>query len=610
MENRPNIPTFEEMVYGEKHYKTILQVLRDSLSIGLNSKLKEKYGAIAFFKYDTKSEGINMNFFPLFPEVIDLNFPDDQKIKLEYLQKIYEDRPVSQIYYIEHFRKTYNCSEHTVLEVENDFDLLNHTKESINGLSWTEFIKQNNLEINTLDFLFFKKRQKTFTLFPLPVLCSPCILLFLPYNDKLGIEDLAPLVRDAINNYVFNRLMNEIRSDLKPAAIPNREAFIKRFVDEFNQVALPIKFEFKGEEQDFIDWYGKFKTDDAAEFELNLDGEIVKFFLPSFCWHTGGLLHTLPHYKVKEQQVKETIQNIFELVFGHWKTLNSKKLLVQSEISPLINELRESVAGIKAMKLKVEDKIAEQSQKVETLSKLVIELGGDTTQPFENEFYYTKKTSGEKTWKIRYKGTDVVVGADDKGYEGLHFIIANKNSEIDVAALGADGFYVQQSIRDPDIEKSLINYKTTILEIEKRIKNGRFIADEKGFKIYADNLAGYINCCKDLGNGKSYADEKRKLNVAKNQLKKWMTDEAFNEYENKLENVAKQAKRSSLNKLQQDGILNPIRQLVSRLKVEHEGILAPLLEKSILKIGVKSSFKPKGELDVIWKLTEWNNELE
>lgn len=598
----------DEYINGSNEYAEVLRIVRQHLC----SAFSMKYGAIAFYKFDPTTIHAKVKVFPVNPEIVELHFPDDAAIRKEVLKLINTDRNYEEFHQLKTFREKFNTTEHFDFSISKKNDLLEHSKERINDKEWTEFI--NGIKkYNILDQLYYPSNESKYKAIPLPILYSPATLIVVPKDAITTLEQIDKIVTpvaESVHFYLFNRLLTEISKDLKPGQIKDKPELIERFLGELSQVAIPIKYECNGKEYKCFDWYGNWETSSSAIIELTLADEKVKMYMPTFCWHDNKMLHEKDEYKVREQQVKETIQNIFGLVYNYWQTINSKKLLVQAEIAPLINELRESVAGMKAMKVQVEDKLTEQTQKVENLSKLIVELGGDTSQPFENEFYSITKSNGEKVWKIRYQGIDVILEGTDKGFEGLHVIMANKNEEIDVSVLGADGAYIRQGIYDTDIKETMKTYKEEIEKIEKEIKEKKFEGGESGFKRYAAYLAGYINCCKDLSPATSYTSENKKLTAAKTQLKEWMMEKAFKEYEKQLDAVAKQSKPNSMTKQQQDGILNPIRQLVKRLKKEQNGILAPLLEASVLKIGVTSSFKPKGELDVSWKFSESQNELK
>jgi hypothetical protein len=600
--------SINEYINGGKGYAEILRIVRQHLC----SAFSMEYGAIAFYKFNPSDETAWAKVFPINPEIIEKHFPTDEAIREKALKLINADRNYTEFYYYKRFNNKYNTNEHFDLDLTCKADQLEHSLSAIEGKSWLDFIESIDKK-NILDQLYYPSNQSKYKAIPLPILYSPATLIVVPKDAITTAEQIDKIVvpiAESVHFYLFNRLLTEITKDLKPGKINDKQELIQEFLSQLVEVAIPIKYEFNGTEYKCFDWYGSWKTDSSAIIELTLAGEAVKIFMPTFCWHDGKMLHAKDEYKVREQQVKETIENIFGLVYNYWQTINSKKLLVQAEISPLINELRESVASMKTMKAQVEDKLTEQTQKVESLSKLIVELGGDTSQPFDNEFYSITKSNGEKVWKIRYQGTDVILAGTDKGFEGLHFIMANKNKEIDVSHLGANGTYIQQNVVDTDLNTTLNNYRKEITKIEDQIRRNRFQGGEIGFKNYAENLAGYINCCKDSTPSKSYRHEANKLNVAKTQLKIWMTENKFKEYEKILDRVAKKSNPNTLKKKEQDGILNPIRQLVKRLQVEQGGILAPLLERSVLKIGVMSSFKPKGELDVFWKFLESQHEIE
>lgn len=594
-----------EYIYGSIEYAEVLRIVRQHLC----SVFSMEYGAIAFYKFNPNDENAWVKVFPINPDIIKKHFPNDDSIKEKVLKLIYKDRNYKEFYYYKQFKEKYTTRKHFEFFLNKKEEQLEHSLTSIEGKDWSEFI--NSLkEYNILDQLFFQSNESKYIAIPVPILYSQAILIVVPQytiNNLERINKIIAPITESIHFYLFNRLLTELSKDLKPGQIKDKQELIERFLRELSQVAIPIKYEFNNKEYKCFDWYGNWKTESSASIKLTLEVEQVEMYMPTFCWHDGKMLHEKEEYKVREQLVVETIQNIFGLVFNYWQIINSKKLLVQTQISPMISELRGSVARMKEMKSFVEDELKEQTQKVENLSKLIVELGADSSQPFENEFYSITKPNGEKVWKIRYQGTDIILEGKDKGYEGLHYIMANKGQAIDVSCLGASGIYIQQGISDPDITKLMSQYKANFEKIETDNKGS--VPNEEILKDYATNLAGYINCCKDSNKGQLYSNENEKLKATLSTLKTMLGDEAFREFDEKITEIAKKTNPNNLKKKEQDVILNPIRQLVNRLKEEGNGILAPLLDKSILKIGVNSSYKPKGELDIIWKFSESQTEL-
>jgi len=588
---------FDQLVNGTgSRYEIILNAIRENLQ----SENLSLHGCIAFYNYDIENTGnMLMKVFPFNPNIIQSNFPDELKIQVAALERINADRPYDKMHHLKIFRKHYSGMEHYNLHIPKK-EIVKHNKNEVNGKGWLEFVKDVNIEDNILDLLFYKSEDQHFHVIPLPLLSSPCMLLFQPACQH-DFNEIYTKVKESIDFYLYNRLLIEISKDIKPGQINDKKELIRRFLREFSQVAIPIKYEFDGQDFKCFDWYGRWNTDNAAIFELYFSDESAKIFMPTFCCHSGVMIHTLPEYYVKLRQVKETIQNIFSLVYNYWQTINSKKLLVQSEISPLISELRESVAGMKAMKMQVEDKISEQTQKVETLSKLVVELGGDTSQPIENEFYFLEKSDAKKgkVWNIRFKDVQIVTGEDDIAYEYLQTIIANPNLEISVSAFGANGLGDEGETRSASLVNTKKDYQDRLTKIEMGQKLSEMSLND--CKNYVTLLAGYINAARDLRD--SYTDALGKFNAILKLIKSknWMDENEYKDYEKKMIDIAKQTRQSTLSRKEEQAITQPLRALIKKLKKKENGTLEPLL--NCIKVGKVSIFRPTRDLNIFWKLT-------
>lgn len=302
---------------------------------------------------------------------------------------------------------------------------------------------------------------------------------------------------------------------------------------------------------------------------------------------------------------------------------------MEHEISPLITELKENISSLNITKAKVQNEIINQTNKIEELSSLVLKLGGDTTQPWENEFYSKETPNGERIWKFRYKGVDIIEGGKDKGYEALHRIMSNKGVvvffsdlytssfmpskyENDPADLfdinskvyaGQEGLKDNSKIIDPSILRTKRNYETEIKAYELKLRSGN--QNVKLIKDYAGCLAGYINSCKDIPGMISYTKEKEKLSDVLSQIRYMCVDDReFDLFARSLNASMKQSTPNSADKNQKDFILAPIRQLVKRLKSKGGDDIEKLFGKDVLKIGVDSYFRPKDGLDVLWKFHE------
>ncbi len=475
----------DNLLSGGENYKTILDVLRESLRNISSLKLDNDFsGAVAFFKFCDESKQIAMNFFPLFNEIVDLNFPDDDKIKYDYLSKIIADRSKDKIHYVKHFPETYKTSRHFVLHLNDKKDIINHSKSQIDGFSWEDFIIQEKIDINRLDLLFFEPNSDFFTLLPLPILCSPSILLFLPLKNGVNYSEISSQLGDIINNYIYNRLINEIKKDLNLNKINSEESFIKRFIEEFKQVTLPIKYKYNDDEEftHFVDWFGDFCTEDAAQFELTLNREKITFILPSFCWDSNKLIHTLPLYKVKEKQVKETIQNIFDLVFINWQILNDTKKYGRLAFKQIIEESglnRNFFSSIIKDLKKLDNKIEES-----------LEISQE-----EFESIIDKVSSKEVLFKMKYNEKEMPLGYDIIYNKEIvtSFYFTKRNG----FHFGYDAFQEIMTNKLPNPEKFNWNEFSFVENVREEIMKNKGISNNQN---YVKEVENYIEENESLEN--------------------------------------------------------------------------------------------------------------
>jgi len=586
----------DKYIKGDNEFKDILEIIRNHLCNDEGS-FNIEYGAIAFYNFNPKLKKTEVKVFPLNENIIEKHFPKDQKIRKKYLEKINQERNYKEFYYYTEFKEKYDTTEHFGFTLRRKKDILEHSDTEIEGESWSQFLK-GKTKYNILDQLFFETNNSEFQIIPLPVLYSPATLLVLQKgsvsSDK--IDSVVNKIGESIHFYLFNKLLTEITNDLKPGVIKDHQELIEKFLVEIAQVAIPVKYQIgDNKAEDCFGWFGK-DEGKIKTVPLKLADEKVQLFMPDFCWHCGDIISKKTEFQIKEREVVKTIENIFGLVFEYWQTINSKKLLLKEQVTPLITKLKQNLDNSENLKDELNSKIENQSRQIDKLSQLLIDLGGDATQPFENEFYFDTKSDGTKQWYLRFNGVPIAVAKENKGYEELQTIIYNKNQEIDVSTFGAKNNIIDKSFKnDPIVSSQKLKYKAEIDRLDNIIVNRQASIDDYKDCLY--NLAGYINTCKYLG--LSCTTENHKKNNYLVIVKGYLNDSEFREFQNVIENVGKQDKIQTLDKQEKDAILNPIRHLIKALKKKENGILEPLLD--CIKVGVKSKFTPTKDVDVLWR---------
>lgn len=583
---------FNELVNGEgTRYAVILDALRNNLQ----SDIQTTDGCIAFYNYDIENTGtMLMKVFPYRPEVIASYFPSDVETQLAVLERINADRPYAEMHHLKNFRNKFKSKSHFNLTIP-DKEVLVHDKKKINGNPWSTFANDGKIENNIFDNLLFSSEEKSFQIFPLPVLSSPCMLLIIPASEHVNAPDtIAAKIRESIDFYLYNRLLTEVSKDLKPRAINDKKELIEVFLRELSQVAIPIKYEFNGKVYNCFDWYGDWKTDTCATVHLTLAAEPVKIFMPTFCWYDGTMLHKIPHYDVKVKQVTETIQNIFGLVFGYWKTINSERGLLQDQIIPLISDLKSKAAAYESIR----DGVEETNRKIEVLTKLITKLEPDKEVEMDFELKsFVKKENGIqiRCWKFRYNGETLEKEATDKGFEYLQVILNSPDRDIQLEELSPT---LARTAKTKEDFKTL--YKSASDSAEKIFKRinqygGYDNADFNDLKSLAQHLAQK----KYAGNNLKYkvADDTQKLNNCLAALKFLLTEEEFNEFKHQVDEIGKTEKRNESGRA--DNFLRSTVQLRDRLLTRYPQIETHF-SKQVLKIGSPSSYRPNAKDKVSW----------
>jgi hypothetical protein len=314
----------DEYINGSDEYAEVLRIVRQHLC----SAFSMEYGAIAFYKFNPNDKKAWAKVFPINAKIIDKHFPDNEDIRKTVLQLINTDRDYKEFYYYKQFRKEYTTTRHFDLELSSKKDQLEHTQSSIEGKEWIEFVNTIDKK-NVLDQLFYSSNESKYKAIPLPILYSPATLIVVPKDAITAPEQIDKIitpVAESVHFYLFNRLLTELRDDVRLDKIgTDKQKLIQEFLSQLVEVAIPIKYEFNGKEYQCFDWYGNWETNLSAIIELTLADEKVKMYMPTFCWHDGKMLHTKDEYKVREQQVKETIENIFKLIHSNWKAINDTK---------------------------------------------------------------------------------------------------------------------------------------------------------------------------------------------------------------------------------------------------------------------------------------------
>ena len=389
---------YDKYIYGDKEYAKLLEVLRAHLC----NEFGMEYGIIIFCRYNPEEEYTESNkvkVFPINPDIINRHFPVNDEIRRNFLEAINRDRKSNELYFIKQFRTGSDCLKITIEDKE---ELLQHSKDFINRNSWGDsYISiTNSGELNILDQLFFKSNQPEFDVIPIPVLTSPAILLVIPYNflDENKKKEVYKTISESIHTYLFNKLINEINTDITISGINNKFSLIKSYLKVISEVIILINYSFANEETRCFDWYGNYDTLRGYQFKLNLGGEDISFMLPNFHWVDGNLISDHKYYNVKENQFKETIESIYKLIYKNWEAVRDvemralaayKKTITEAAINPtIIKGVIEQMQSVhdtleKALKINIDD--FSQTLNTITTNRVIFEL---ITENPNNNFAY------------------------------------------------------------------------------------------------------------------------------------------------------------------------------------------------------------------------------
>jgi len=316
---------YNKYIYGDREYAKLLEVLRAHLC----NEFEMEFGGIIFCRYNPEKpypDSNKVKVFPINPNVINKHFPDNEEIRNKYLEAINRERNIDELYYIQSLRTKSISVEHLEFQAE---ETLNFTTEMINRLSWSSYIDSLTSDtINILDQLFFSSKEFRFKAIPIPILSTPVIILVVPQNIQIDVDKIYKTVSESVQLYLFNKLINEINTDVtnEISRIKDEASFIKKFVDVFSEVTIPIKYTIDQEDFFCFDWYGNFDSEKALKFDLKLKSKSVTFFNPTFCWFDGLMVENRDYYRVKENQFKETIESIYKLIHKNWEAVREVEI--------------------------------------------------------------------------------------------------------------------------------------------------------------------------------------------------------------------------------------------------------------------------------------------
>lgn len=456
------------LINGSEQHQKIISVIRSEVKQHFFTASDIPAGGIAIYKFDEcKEKHFCLDVYPLDEKNVK-SIPEEFREAI--LKIINRDRTYDQFYHYDHLIHNYDSDKHFVKTDEEGIEKLVYPSNKngsegikINGSFWKwESISEQyeGLTINTLDQLFFPSGTKKFIFIPLPVLCSPVILVALPYqeefytNDK--IQHFIKNLRPAVNHYFISRLIDKLTEE-KLERLTKEEDFVMEFVKQIAHVLLPLKYKNgNGEWEDWVPWgkteNGKkraWESSNQVGFSLALkcksnDGKYetykIKFKLITFCFKksygTSTWLHETKWFASTKTELKERLEDIFKLVYQNWhylKKFNDSLDLVWSKyvdkvisdaninvknINNLSRELTAFTEGIKEIKSR---KPSEEIQKL-LKSKSGFFVNGDN---------YELKVDGNTIIKKTYPNTSSKQqGGVPLAFDVLHYIIktCGKNS--------------------------------------------------------------------------------------------------------------------------------------------------------------------------------------
>lgn len=526
----------DEYINGSGEYAEVLRIVRQHLC----SVFSMEYGAISFYKFNPNNRTAWAKVFPINPGIIEMNFPSDNKIRETVLRFINADRDYKEFYYYNQFSEKYTKKEHFDIELTSKNDQLEHSLTTIENKNWLDFANDLNRK-NILDQLFYKSNESKYKVIPLPILYSPATLIVVPKDAVASaekIDEIVTPVAESVHFYLFNRLLTEITKDLKPGQIKDKQELIQQFLKQLVEVAIPIKYEFNEIEYKCFEWYGSWNTDSSAIIELTLAGEIVKMYMPTFCWHDGKMLHEKEEYVVREKQVKKTIENIFKLIHSNWEAVNDTKRHGRHVLKQIVEDSGLNLNSLESFSKEM-DKIKNAVECAVNISdeEYANKLGTVASKEVRLQKIYEQ---GKETgYKVIYGQREIVCYKYNKrangklirhfGYDVLREIIQANGKTIN-----AIEFSFFEEVRGE------LPYKTPIIENQNVIKGVSGVVDNHEDELAYDNTAGTSSKSDD----KYYAiTEVNDINVLKEWLEKAgitipsLNTMRFNEFETKVTNL-------------------------------------------------------------------------
>lgn len=431
---------FNELVNGEgTRYAVIIDALRKTLK-GIPQLKHLKYGCIAFYNYNIANKNMYMRVFPFDASVIELNFPQDIGIQIPVLERINKERFYDELHHLNHFRENFKDYGHFKMTIADDSKTLSHSKEKIHSKEWSEIIadfeSSDGIEPNRFDLLFFKSRVRSFVTIPLPVLSSPAILLILPDDDYGSFLQIIERTKEAVDFFLYNRLIKELGKDLDPKEITSELMFVKRFIEELAQVIVPIHYTItkQGEtiaevDQQYFKWF-EVNHDCLTKLELNnLAGYKVEMTLATFCIKAGMLINRKEDdnefmYGTKEEQVVVTLENIFQLVYNFWKTSRDVEDKILQGLKARIKKSSFNKMNI-GRAMDVLKKLIKEVDEFDNLDLPGLSEYLKDAAPSQNSFVKT-----DRNYQFTYKGKTFTVESGHKGFECLFHLMSKGCKEL------------------------------------------------------------------------------------------------------------------------------------------------------------------------------------
>jgi hypothetical protein len=368
----------------DTEYRITLEAIRSALvSCKKGIKYEHLEGAIIFYTLKDTHETMadteqadskmNMKIFVLGEKQLEkslfkttLNLKDAQKI----LEKITRPRKYNSLNHYSWFRQNYKTKVHYFLNLKDQTvkeDSSNKTDEKI-------FSSENLTEALVI---------------PIPVLSTPTILVFLDLakmkDDTKSVDmDLVVFVREVqrrtaevVNYHITRKLLSEFTSPKKVGSsgtgemngkhieeITEEPELVKKFANNLSNVLLPINYTIVDScnnllhEQQVFDWFGSdYKPDSFFRLELIEKKYTIEYALPTF-WvpfsssrkEDAGLIHEASDYEIRKRQLKDELEDLFDLIYILWKRVQDQEAIVKQAIKKYIdNSLFMSPGGIEKL---------------------------------------------------------------------------------------------------------------------------------------------------------------------------------------------------------------------------------------------------------------------